>query len=78
MIVVKLKLVNGNTEIFSTENYVVCPVKNMHPDILDAKVYVGTKKIKHTRRRFQWFYKKYLYKPVPTPPSETQQETIKE
>lgn len=74
MVVVKLKLVNGNTEIFCTENYVVCPVKVMHPDILDVKVYAGTKVIKHSRRRFQWFYKKYLYKPLP----ESKQNTLKE
>lgn len=74
MVVVKLKLVNGNTEIISTDNYVVCPVKDMHPDILDVKVYVGTKVIKHSRRCFQWFYKKYLYKPLP----ESKQNTLKE
>lgn len=74
MVVVKLKLVNGNTEILSAENYVVSSVKDMHPDILDVKVYVGTKVIKHSRRYFQWFYKKYLYKPLP----ESKQNTLKE
>jgi hypothetical protein len=64
-IIVKLKLVNGNIEMFETENYVVSKVKEMHPDILDVKVYTTSGKlIAHRRRWRQRFYKKYLYKPV--------------
>lgn len=64
-IIVKLKLVNGNIEMFETENYVVSKVKEMHPDILDVKVYNASGKlIAHRRRWRQRFYKKYLYKPV--------------
>lgn len=64
MITVKVKTIHKTTEIFETQNYVVCNAKECHPDILDVKVYVGTKCIKHVKRHFQWFYKKFLYKPV--------------
>ena len=65
MLIVKLKLVNGRTEIFQTEGYIVSTVKEMMPEILEVKVYIGNKVIKRSRRKFQWFYKKYLYKPSP-------------
>lgn len=65
MIVVKLKYVDGKENIFTTENYSVGPVKIMFPSILDVKVYVDGKVIKHVSRKFQWFYKKFVYKPVP-------------
>lgn len=65
MLVVKLKLVDGNVQIFSTENFVVTPVKDMMPEILDVKVYSEGKVIQHTKRKHQWYYKKYVYKPTP-------------
>lgn len=73
MLIVKLKLVNGRTEIFQTEGYVVSPVKEMIPEILEVKVYIGNKVIKRCRRKFQWFYKKYLYKPSPNENIQEQQ-----
>ena len=70
---VKLKLVNGHVEIFKTENYVVSKPKEMHPDILDCRVYTDNGKLlAHRRRRFQKFYIKYQYKPLPPqPPKES-------
>ena len=70
---VKLKLVNGSTEIFKTENYMLSKVKDMHPDILDCKVYHESGKLlAHRRRRFQKFYIKFQYKPLPPePPKES-------
>ena len=38
----------------------------MHPDLLVVDMYAGSKKIAHARRHFQWFYKKFLYKPLQT------------
>ena len=70
MIVVKLKLVNGSTDIFVTDKFLVSSIKEMHPDILDAKVFAGNKLISHTHRKFHWFYKKFLYKPLPQEPVE--------
>lgn len=62
---VRLKLVNGNIEVFKTDEYIISKIKEMHPDILDVKVYTSTGKlIAHRRRWRQRFYKKYLYKPV--------------
>lgn len=69
---VKLKLVNGNCEIFKTESYVVSKVKDLHPDILDCKVYADNGKLLIRRRRlFQRFYKKHQYKPLPPEPTRT-------
>ena len=73
MLIVKLKMVNGQTEIFHTEGYIVSPVKEMMPEILEVKVYIGNKVIKRCRRKFQWFYKKYLYKPSPKEGMQEQQ-----
>ena len=69
---VKLKLVNGNYEIFKTESYVVSQTKDLHPDILDCKVYADNGRLLIRRRRlFQRFYKKYQYKPLPPEPTRT-------
>lgn len=64
MITVKVKLVDGNTDIFTTDKYMIAPIKQMHPAILDVKVYADRKLMIHKRRAFQWFYKKFQYKPV--------------
>lgn len=67
--IVKLKLVNGNTQMFETADYVVNPIKIMHPDILSVKVYSNDRKILFTvKRKFQLFYKKFIYKPVENKP----------
>ena len=69
---VKLKLVNGNYEIYKTDSYVVSKIKDMHPDILDCKVYADNGRLLIRRRRlFQRFYKKYQYKPLPPEPTRT-------
>lgn len=64
MITVKLKTVHGTIENFTTDKYMVSPVKDMHPDILDVKVYAGSKCIIHKKRHFQVIYKKFIYKPI--------------
>lgn len=73
MLIVKLKMVNGQTEIFHTEGYIVSTIKEMMPEILEVKVYIGNKVIKRSRRKFQWFYKKFLYKPSPNVNIQEQQ-----
>lgn len=64
MVTVKVKTVKNAFEVFNTESYIVGPKKGLHPDILDVKVYAGSRCVIHMKRHFQWFYKKYLYKPV--------------
>lgn len=64
MVTVKVKLVNNNVEVFTTESYVVGLKKDLHPDILSVDVYAGSKKVYHMQRHFHWFYKKFLYKPI--------------
>ena len=66
MVTVKVKTVKDTIEVFTTESYAVGPKKDMHPDLLDVKVYIGNKWVKHVKRHFQKFYKKFLYKPVQT------------
>ncbi len=69
---VKVKLVNGNFEIFKTDSYIVSKTKDLHPDILDCKVYADNGKLLIRRRRlFQRFYKKYQYKPLPPETTRT-------
>ncbi len=63
---VRVKNINGNVETFTTEQYIVCKKKDMHPAILDVRVYAGSRCIVHRRRWFQRFYKRFIYKPVQT------------
>lgn len=64
MVTVKVKTVKNTVEVFNTESYVIGQKKDLHPDLLDVKVYAGSKCVIHIKRHFQWFYKKYLYKPL--------------
>jgi hypothetical protein len=73
---VRVKRIDGNVETFETQEYLISKKKDMHPAILDVRVYAGSRCIVHRRRWFQWFYKKFLYKPVQTelkPADETPQ-----
>lgn len=66
MVTVKVKTIHDTTEVFNTNSYVIGKKKDLHPDLLDVRVYAGSRCVKHVRRHFQWFYKKYLYKPAQT------------
>lgn len=72
MITVKLKTIHKTTEVFETEKYIMCCTKEMHPDILSVDIYENGKKICHLKRYFQWFYKKFLYKPLPKNENENE------
>jgi hypothetical protein len=74
MVTVKVKTVKNTIEVFNTESYVIGPKADMHPAILDVRVYAGSRCIFHRRRWFQKIYKKFLYKPVQT--ELKQEETI--
>jgi hypothetical protein len=78
MVVVKLKLVNGNTDVFLEEKFSLCPVKEMHPDILEAKIYADGRLIASKKRLFQWVYKKFFYKPLPVEQNATEQKPVEE
>lgn len=66
MVTVKVKTVKNTIEVFNTESYIIGPKEDLHPDLLTVDVYAGSRKVYHMRRYFQWFYKKFLYKPVQT------------
>ena len=69
---VNVKLVGNRREIFTTESYVLGPVKELHPDILEATVYTDNgKKLAHIKRPHQKRYEKYEYKPLPPEPTRT-------
>lgn len=61
---VRIKNIDGNVETFETKEYLVSKKKDMHPAILDVRVYAGSRCIVHRHRWFQKFYKKFIYKPV--------------
>ena len=66
---VRIKTVKGDVEWFMTANYTIANLKEMHPDILDVKIFTDLgKRLYHKRRPFQRFYKRFKYKPL------TQQE----
>lgn len=65
--IIKYKLVNGTTEYAQTDKYAFGPLKDCHPDILEATLYTDQgKKLQTLKRRRQKFYIKYEYKPVQT------------
>lgn len=71
---VKLTLVNGNTEMFETAQFVAAPKSEMNLDILKCEVFDNSGKRRFvSERHFKWFYKKYVYKPQPKKPTEAQQ-----
>ena len=55
---VKNELANGNTEIFETDNYIVCKSDNFHPLILKVEVFSNGKKVE---RRHKWYYKHFTF-----------------
>ena len=66
MVTVKVKTVKNTIEVFSTESYIIGAKKDLHPNLLDVKVYAGSRMVCHIKRHFQWFYKKFLYRPIQT------------
>lgn len=64
MVTVKVKTVHNTVEVFNTESYVIGKKKDMHPDLLTVDVYAGSRRVCHMRRRLQWIYKKFLYRPA--------------
>jgi hypothetical protein len=58
---VKNELANGNTEIFETDNYIICKPENFHPLILKVEVFSNGKKIKSVSRRHKWYYKHFTF-----------------
>jgi hypothetical protein len=64
MLTVKVKLIDGSVDIFTTEKYLISTKEDLHPAILDVKVYAEGKRIARRRRHFHWYYKRFVYKPV--------------
>ena len=59
---VVLDLANGNTEIFTTENYVISRPKDFHPMICSATVFDNGRRIARRKRFCIWWYKKFTFK----------------
>lgn len=66
---VKVKLTGKRRQLFHTNEYLIGTIDQMHPDILEAKVYSddGRKKLAHVKRPNPKHYEKYDYKPLPPP-----------
>lgn len=73
---VKVKLTGNRRQMFHTNEYTIGPLKDMHPDILEATVMTddGKKKLAHIKRPHPKHYEKYDYKPLPPPPEPKQAE----
>mgnify|MGYP003422119518 CR=1 FL=1 len=54
---VVLDLANGNTETFTTENYVISRPKDFHPMICRVTVFDNGRRIARKKRSFSWWYK---------------------
>ena len=66
---VKVKLTGNRRQLFHTNEYLIGPIAEMHPDILEATVTTddGRKKLAHVKRPHPKHYEKYEYKPLPPP-----------
>lgn len=64
---VKVKLTGNRRQMFHTNEYLMGPIAEMHPDILEATVTTddGRKKLAHVKRPNPKHYEKYEYKPLP-------------
>lgn len=69
--IVKVKLANGNTEVFETQNYVIGSDKDFHPMIMQIEIYDSGKRIAVRRRKFGWWYKHFIF------PTDYVQDKIK-
>lgn len=69
---VVLDLANGNTETFTTENYVISRPKDFHPIICRVTVFDNGIRIARKKRPFSWWYQKFTFK------SEYVQNKLKE
>ena len=58
---VALDLANGNTETFTTENYVISRTKDFHPMICRVTVFDNGRRIARRKRLFSWWYKKFTF-----------------
>ena len=58
---VALDLTNGNTETFTTENYVISRTKDFHPMICRVTVFDNGRRIARRKRLFSWWYKKFTF-----------------
>lgn len=75
---IKLTLVDGTVQYLETQSFNLCPVKDMFPEILEAKVYTDHGRLLARRRRKHWkHYIKHEYKPEPAP-QEPVQEPVAE
>lgn len=54
---VVLDLANGNTETFTTENYVISRPKDFHPIICRVTVFDNGRRIARRKRFCIWWYK---------------------
>lgn len=73
---VKVKRVDGFVELFSTNEYTLTTIKELHPAILRADVFTDNgKRLACIKRPFPFIYKHFIFKPEMlkslTPQSET-------
>ena len=58
---VKIKLIDGNTEVFMTEHFVISPVKSWRPDIMSVRVYDTGIPVAGKRRPFPLWYRLFVW-----------------
>ena len=78
---IKVKRVDGFVELFSTDKYTFTTVKELHPAILKAEVFMDSgKRIACIKRPFPFIYKHFIFKPEMlkglTPQPETTEQNV--
>lgn len=58
---VKIRLIDGDTEVFVTEHFVISPVKSWRPDIMSVRVYDTGAPVAGKRRPFPLCYRLFVW-----------------
>lgn len=60
--IIKVKRVDGITELRETNEYLICQRKDLNPLFLKAEVFTDTgKRVACIKRRFQFIYKHFIF-----------------
>ena len=62
--IIKVKRVDGATEMFKTDNYMLSTLKELHPAIIKAEVFTESgARVACLKRPFAFIYRHFIFKP---------------
>lgn len=58
---VKIKTIEGSTEVFATESFTIGPVKSWRPDIMSVRIYDSGVPVAERHRPFPLLYRRLVW-----------------